>query len=189
MRSGDRPKYHLIVVDAPATGHGMTFLDVPRVVAAAVRAGPLRHHTQQVEALIADRERSVLIPVALAEELPVRETVALVRRVREGLSIHVDRVIVNAVHAAPFDASLGPLDERLAALGDDLELASLPPPSVLARCARHLAARARLNRHHADAIRERTGLPTVELPYLPAGVSGVDDLARLAGALLGEPAR
>ena len=27
-----RPKYDLIVVDAPATGHSLTFLDVPRVV-------------------------------------------------------------------------------------------------------------------------------------------------------------
>jgi anion-transporting ArsA/GET3 family ATPase len=186
MRRGDGPKYDLIVVDAPATGHGMTFLDVPRVVAAAVRAGPLRHHTQQVEALIADRERTLLLPVALAEELPVRETVALVRRVREELSVHVDRVIVNAVHAPPYDASLGALDERLAELPGGLELASLPPPAVLARCARHLSARARLNRHHAGAIRERTGLPTVELPYLAAGVRGVEDLARLAGPLLGE---
>ena len=40
-----RPEYDLIVVDAPATGHGLTFLDVPRVVQSAVRAGPLMRHS------------------------------------------------------------------------------------------------------------------------------------------------
>jgi anion-transporting ArsA/GET3 family ATPase len=39
-----KPRFDLIVVDAPATGHGLTFLDVPRVVGSAVRAGPLRRH-------------------------------------------------------------------------------------------------------------------------------------------------
>jgi len=185
MRRGNQPKYDLIVVDAPATGHGMTFLDVPRVVATAVRAGPLRHHTEQVEALIADHERSVLLPVALAEELPVRETVALVRRVRDELSVHVDRVIVNAVYAAPFDESLGALEDRLARLDSSLELASLPAPAALASCVRHLSARARLNQHHTEQIRERTGLPTVVLPYLARGVRGPEDLALLAEALLG----
>jgi anion-transporting ArsA/GET3 family ATPase len=57
-----RPKYDLIVVDAPATGHSLTFLDVPRVVVSAVRAGPLRHHTERVEAMIEDRERTLLLP-------------------------------------------------------------------------------------------------------------------------------
>lgn len=180
MRVAGRPKYDLIVVDAPATGHGVTFLDVPRVAATALRAGPLRHHTEQVEALLADPERTLLLPVALAEELPVRETVALVRRVRDELSIHVDRVVVNAIHALPFSDALDRLDVHLEQLPDTLVLESLPAPATLARCVRFQRARAQLNQRHLEAIRQQTGLPTVCLPYLAQGIRGVSDLAILA---------
>jgi anion-transporting ArsA/GET3 family ATPase len=196
MREDGRPRYDLLVVDAPATGHGMTFLDVPRVVVSAVRAGPLREHTSRVEALIADAERTLLLPVALAEELPARETVELVERVRSQLSIHVDRVVVNAVHASPFPEGLDDLDRRLAALPSDLGFDTLPPPPVLSACAAHLRARHELNRRYVREIAAKTGLPVVSLPYLRRGIDGphaVDALAaRLEGpaeAPGGEPCR
>ena len=50
-----------------------------------------------------DPERTLLLPVALAEELPARETIELVERVRSELSIHVDRVVV--VRAGVVDAA------------------------------------------------------------------------------------
>jgi hypothetical protein len=45
-----------------------------------------------------------------------------------------------------------------------------------------------LNRHHLVEIGRATGLPTVPLPYLPGGIRGPDELARLADALLAVPA-
>ncbi len=116
MRDGARPRFDLIIVDAPATGHSLTFLDVPRVVVSAVRAGPLRHHTERVEALIEDRKRTLLLPVAIAEELPARETVELVARAKNELGVAIERVVVNAVHEPPYPDDLADLDQRLAAL-------------------------------------------------------------------------
>jgi anion-transporting ArsA/GET3 family ATPase len=187
MRDARGPLYDRIVVDAPATGHGVTLLDVPRVVVSTVRAGPLRHHTERVEALLADPQRSLLLPVSLAEELPCRETVSLVERVRSGLSIHVDRVIVNGVHPAPFPPGLEDLPARLERLPGSLAFETLPAPPVLARCARYLHERHLLNRHHLGEIARRTRLPVVALPYLPDGVTGGDALAALASALVAEP--
>ena len=69
--SPGRARWDLIVVDAPATGHGVTFLSAPRVVVSALRTGPLRRHAAQVEALVEDPVRTALLPVSLAEELPV----------------------------------------------------------------------------------------------------------------------
>jgi anion-transporting ArsA/GET3 family ATPase len=66
MQENGRPLYDLIVVDAPATGHGVALLEVPRLVVSAVSAGPLRHHTERVEALIEDASRTLLLPVARA---------------------------------------------------------------------------------------------------------------------------
>jgi len=180
---GRRPRFDLIVVDAPATGHSLTFLDVPRVVVSAVRAGPLRHHTERVEALIEDRERTLLLPVALAEELPARETVELVTRARDQLGVAIERIVVNAVHEPPYPADLPDLDERIAALGDTA-LGALPPPHALAACGAAMRARADLNRHHVAQIERETGLPTVSLPYLRDGLRGPDDVAQLAEPLL-----
>jgi len=182
-----RPLHDLIVVDAPATGHGLTFLDVPRVAVAAVRMGPLRRHAGWVEAMLHDEEHTLLLPVALAEELPARETAELVTRLRDETGVPVDRVVVNAVAPAPFPPGLEDLDARLARLPADLELPGLPGPPVLAACATHLRERWELNRHHLGEIARSTELPLVVLPYMPSGVGGPGDLADLAEALLAEP--
>lgn len=182
--SGD-PLYDLIVVDAPATGHGVTFLDVPRVVVSAVRTGPLRRNAELVEGMIEDAERTLLLPVSLAEELPTRETAELVERLRNGVGIPLDRVVVNAVTEPPFPAGVEDLDLRLARLPSDARLGGLPAPAVLAECASHLRARFELNREYEAEIGERTGLPVLRLPFLFEGAGTPEAIARLADALLG----
>jgi anion-transporting ArsA/GET3 family ATPase len=187
MRSGSRPRYDLIVVDAPATGHGVAFLSVPRVVVSAVRAGPLRRHSRLVEEMLEDPEHTLLLPVALAEELPARETAELVARVRGEVGIAVDRVVVNAVAADPFPAGLEDLDRRLAALPPEEELGRLPPPRTLAACAGFLRARFELNREYLARIASSTGLPVVALPHLAQGLEGGGALEVLADALVAPP--
>jgi anion-transporting ArsA/GET3 family ATPase len=182
-----RPRFDFIVVDAPATGHGVAFLNVPKVVVSAVRAGPLRRHTLAVEEMLQDRERTVLLPVALAEELPTRETVELVERVREEVGVTLDRVIVNGVLPAPFPPGLEDLDRRLAAIPPETRFGALPSAGALARCAGFLRARHSLNRDYVQRIGELTGLPVTTLPYLAGGIEGPDDLDVLAPALLAEP--
>ena len=188
MREADgRPRYDLIVVDAPATGHGVTFLDVPRVVVSAVRAGPLRRTAQRVEDLIEDAERTLLLPVALAEELPARETVELVDRLSRGVGIAVDRVVVNGMAPPPFPAPFQRLDERLARVPADLDLGELPRPAELLACARMLRSRYELNLHYRDEISRRTELPGISLPYLSQGIGGPDEIELLVDALLADP--
>jgi anion-transporting ArsA/GET3 family ATPase len=176
--------HDLLIVDAPATGHGLTFLDVPRVVVSAVRAGPLKRHASAVEAMLEDEAATLLVPVALPEELPARETAELVKRVRDGVGIPVDRVVVNAVPAPPFPAALPDLDARLAALPGDARIPGLADPHVLARCAAHLRGRYELAQEYVARIGEWTGLPLVTLPWLAEGVHGAAELDRLAPALL-----
>ena len=180
-------RYDLIVVDAPATGHGLTFLDVPRVVGAAVGTGPLRRHAGWVEAMIRDPERTLLLPVALGEELPARETAELILRLRDQVGVAVDRVVVNAVTPEPFPAGVADLDQRLARLAPDLELPGAPPAAVLAACAAHLRARCDLNRRWTEEIARTTGLPLVTLPRLARGVTGPDDVEALGDSLLAVP--
>lgn len=182
-----RPLYDLILVDAPATGHGVTFLDVPRVVVSAVRAGPLRRNAQRVEDMIEDPEHTLLLPVALPEELPARETSELVERLRDGVGIAVDRVVVNGMATAPFPEHLSDLDERLARLPRDLNLGKLPGPAGLAACARTLRSRYELNLRYRTEIGRSTGLPVITLPYLMSGVTGPHEIGLLCEPLLATP--
>lgn len=180
-------RFDLIVVDAPATGHGVAFLDVPRVAVSAVRAGPLRTHARRVEQLLEDPDQTLVLPVALAEELPAREIAELTQRVRDEMGISIDRVIVNAVVGPPFPDAIADLDQALARLDGDLELGALPPPRVLARCAHYLRSRYELNHRFKAEIQQTTGLPIVELPRLSEGIQGPDQIASLIGPLLANP--
>jgi anion-transporting ArsA/GET3 family ATPase len=189
MREDGTPRFDLIVVDAPATGHGVTFLDVPRVVLSAVRAGPLHRHARWVEDLVVDPERTLLLPVALAEEIPAKETAELVARLRDEIGLAVDRVVVNGVAPPPFPPHLARLDERLARVPADTPLDPLPPAGVLAACAAHLRARYDLNRAYLETVATRTSLPVVSLPLLAGGVNGPDELRALAAALVAAPRR
>jgi len=184
--SPGRARFDLIVVDAPATGHGVTFLSAPRVVVSAVQTGPLRRHAAQVEALVEDPLRTALLPVALAEELPVRETEELVQKLRNDVGITVDRVVVNAVLPRPFPTGLEDLDTRLRRLPEATPLGALPAPHVLAACAAHLRTRWELNERWARTLAESIGLPCVRLPYLRDGVEGPASLAALGAALLAD---
>jgi len=190
LDSDDSPgrQFDLIVVDAPATGHGVAFLDVPRVAVSAVRAGPLHAHAQRIEDMLEDPDQTLVLPIALAEELPAREITELTNRVGGEMGISIDRVIVNAVVGPPFPDAISDLDEALARLDGDLEFGALPPARVLARCARYLRSRYELNRRFTAEIQQTTGLPIVELPRLPEGIQGPDQISSLARALLANPA-
>ncbi len=187
MQTGGEARYDLIVVDAPATGHGVAFLSAPRVVVSAVRAGPLRRHSKLVEEMLEDPERTLLLPVALAEELPARETAELVAAVRADVGIAIDRVVVNAVAPPPFPPGHGDLDRQLAALPPDQDLGAMPEPRTLAACASFLRSRHELNRAYVREIGATVGLPVVELPYLTRGFEGIGSLEALSEALLASP--
>src|SRR5262245_48332920 len=55
-----RPRYDLIVVDAPATGHGLSLLKVPLAASEAVPIGPVGHNARRILRLLRDRDRTAL---------------------------------------------------------------------------------------------------------------------------------
>lgn len=176
-----RPLYDLIVVDAPATGHGLTFLDVPRVAQQAVRAGPLARHAGWVETLVHDRERTLLLPVTLPEELPARETIELVTRAREDIDIGVDRIVVNRCPPSPSKA----LHAVLAAGGTTFE--AWPPPASLLPLVDHAASRAALAARERAHVSQACELPVVDVPVLPGGAEGGSGWSDTADAILAPP--
>jgi anion-transporting ArsA/GET3 family ATPase len=184
--SSDR-RFDLIVVDAPASGHGIAFLEVPRVVVSAVRSGPLHKNAEHVEEMLEDPEQTLVLPVTLAEELPAREVAELVKRVQGEMGLSMDRVIVNAAVQPPFPGSVQDLDHALERIDADLDLGKLPNAGTLAWCVRYLESRYELNHAYMAKIRNATGLPIVLLPRICEGIHGTRQLEMLGQALLAQP--
>ncbi len=178
---GGRPLWPLIVVDAPATGHGLSFLSVPRVVIDAVRIGPLRRHTERVQELLQDAERTRVLPVTLAEELPVSETLELCGRLAD-LGLAAGPLIANCVESAPaLDAA--PVLEALGSLPSGGPT-GLCEPSALAGALTQRVRRASLQRGFLARLERETGLARLELPDLGEGIDGPEGIERLAAALV-----
>ena len=59
------PRWDLVVVDAPATGHAVQLLRVPSALVDTVPGGPLRHDAEWMQALLVDPARTSLAIVTL----------------------------------------------------------------------------------------------------------------------------
>ncbi len=178
-----RPRYDHLIVDAPATGHGLTFLDVPRVVQSAVRAGPLSRHASWVEALVHDHARTVMLPVTLPEDLPVLETEELVDRARNEIDIAIDRVIVNRMPTGAATRA----NQLLQDVAMDLEFEALPPASTLRSILEHEAHRDALARKQRSRVSSLCSLPVVDLPTDPRGFGGGSGLEAAATSIMKAP--
>ena len=79
--------YDLVVLDAPATGHGVAMLQAPQTFASVARVGPVASEGRAVASFLSDPRRTALVAVSTAEEMPVTETLDLQARVREELGL------------------------------------------------------------------------------------------------------
>ena len=95
--SDGKPKYDTIIVDAPATGHGVAFLRVPFAAADILKVGWIRKQADQIIDLITDPTKTMLNVVTLPEEMPVNETMELCESVEELLGIPIGYIIINSV--------------------------------------------------------------------------------------------
>jgi anion-transporting ArsA/GET3 family ATPase len=167
--------YDLVIVDAPATGHGVGLLRTPRTFADIARVGPIAHQGHTIAETIADPAFTGVIAVATPEEMPINETMALADELARD-RLPLDLVIVNALYPARFD-----VDEI-----DELNQALTKTRSALARSALRAAlsehARAATQREQRDRLRDRVDGRLVELPYVFAdhvGLPQLEDLSRV----------
>jgi anion-transporting ArsA/GET3 family ATPase len=89
-------KYDVVILDAPATGHGLDMLRVPKVILDVVPPGLLRRDAERAWALFQDGNTSAIVLVTLPEEMPTTETIELAAALKE-LGLPIGRVVVNAV--------------------------------------------------------------------------------------------
>lgn len=90
-----RWKWDRIIMDAPATGHAISFLNVPQVLLDTVPPGPMQREAQKMRDLLVDPKTTAAVLVALPEEMPVNETIELNRALAGQLRINPRAVVLN----------------------------------------------------------------------------------------------
>jgi anion-transporting ArsA/GET3 family ATPase len=155
--------YDLVVVDAPATGHGVAILKAPRTFAAAAGSGPIARQGKVIDATLSDPEQTGVIAVTRAEEMAVTETGALRTALHEAMGLELERVIANALEPdrfTPHEAKLLEAHRAHPAVG-----------RALSAHARALRQRAQLRR-----LRKLTDQKPARLALHPGGTN-LDELA------------
>ena len=80
-------EYDLVIVDAPATGHGVAFLQTPRTFANVARVGPIKAQAEALETFLVNHRKTGVAIVALPEEMPVNETASLEQTLTEEVGV------------------------------------------------------------------------------------------------------
>jgi anion-transporting ArsA/GET3 family ATPase len=172
MVSG-RPRFDLVILDGPATGHVLTLLAIPKVICDTVPEGPLTGPARDCLSLLTDPVRTQAVLVTLAEDLPVSETVQLSAGLR-ALGIHLGSVVVNRLYPPRFKSGVNSLalDELLAAPAATGIVSPTPAealedalPAVL-RAASLQRQRSALNEHYIKVLHESLPLPQLHAPHI-----------------------
>jgi anion-transporting ArsA/GET3 family ATPase len=174
----------LIVLDAPAAGHAISFLMSARGLLDAVRVGPVRKQAADVVELLTDPSRCQVVLVTVPEETPVTELVETAFAIEDRAGVALGPVVVNA--AVPTLATLGdPPPDRLAirahAANAGLELSNEQVVS-LAAAAQLRVDLERRQRAQCARLASLLPLPQIRLPYLFTTDIGPSEVEVLADA-------
>jgi hypothetical protein len=127
--------------------------------------------------MLGDPERTGYLGVALAEEMPVNETLELGGRLEQAVGLGLDAVVVNALYPERYSA--GEAKMLRSAAENGLEPEALG--AVRAALAEH--ERAASQQAHVKRLRKEAGAPVLELPLLFEPQVGLDEYHYLADEL------
>ena len=160
------PRYDLIVLDAPATGHGLAFLKVPLAAAETVPVGPVGSNARRILDLLRDAERTALVVVAVPEEMAVVEALEFHRMAVEQVGMTACALVLNACHERRFTKAQESEVLRLTAEEATGTLPGGVSLSAALDAARRLLRRERMTRFYQGRLRRALALPLVSLPFL-----------------------
>ena len=171
----------VIIVDAPAAGHAITFLESAHGLLDAVRAGPIRTQAQEVAELLDDPARAQVILVTMPEETPVNELVDTAYALEDRVGVALGPVVVNGVYPAVAGLDVDPLDAAAdagVALGE-AEAEALRAAAAFRR------ERVELQQQQTARLADALPLAQLALPFLFTDRLGRTELERLAQAFTG----
>jgi anion-transporting ArsA/GET3 family ATPase len=145
----EAPRVDLVVLDAPATGHGLSLLGAPMLVSEVIHDGPVGHQARKLAGFVSDPARCSVLVATLAEEMPTQEALELIAAVEKRFSHGPELLLVNGLYPALGDAADDGAEEQAA-------------------WARLWRERRAVNARELRRLGEAWKGPRVDLPLLPA---------------------
>ena len=90
-------RYDCVIIDAPATGHALTFLSVARTVARTIPKGPMKTAAIKMAELVEDSRNSCVHLVVTPEDMPVNEGLELRQKLQEQVKMELGLNFMNRV--------------------------------------------------------------------------------------------
>lgn len=173
-QAGGRPRWDLIVVDAAPAGQVLSHLRGPRTIQEMVGVGMIREQTAWVREILEDPDRTGVVVVSLAEEMPLQETSELLDNLPKEVNTPVLAVVANRIVAGARDRdAITAIARARDALGD---AAGAIDAAVLS------ADLADEQAPHLERLRA-LGPPTAEIPLIGWEQHDLDATKQIAGAL------
>lgn len=172
--------WDVVIIDAPATGHGLFLLQIPAVIDDALGNGLMADEAKRMLALLKDRRRSMLNIVMLAEEMPVNESVELKARIDADIGMQVGYALANNVFPHVFTA---PEARQIEALRD---AAPTNPEGVRSILDAGLFRfeRTKLQDHYLKRAERELKLPVIEVPFIFEAELQPEHIRQLSDALV-----
>jgi len=168
--------FDLLILDAPAAGHALTFLTSAQGLLDAVKVGPIRAQAEDVLELLADPARCQVLLVTLAEETPVNEVVETAFALEDRVGISLAAVVVNGLYE-PLDLAVD-VAAAAAEVGATLAPARL---RALTAAASFRSQRQELQTEQVERLRAALPLAQLPLPYVFS-----DEVGRAEAELLAD---
>jgi anion-transporting ArsA/GET3 family ATPase len=164
--------YDLVILDAPATGHGVGFLQTPKTFANVARVGPIATQAETLNKFLTNHHKTGVAIVALPEEMPVNETAILERDLTRTVNVAVDRIFMNGLYPDRFS----PADEK-ALTASSKSVSGSANDAIAAALA--VSRRSASQRGQLTRLESITRAPVTTLPFLFKPELGADELKEL----------
>ncbi len=174
-------RFDVVLLDAPATGHGLDMLRVPKVIMEVVPPGVLRRDAETAWKMFTDPALTSVVVVTMPEELPVTETLELVDTIDRELEMPLGALVINGVLSPLFSE---PERSELSKVNPDPSVGGARELSAAKSAVVAAARRAIQERLQAASLERLATLPIpkrIVLPYLFEDVGTPAAIERLAG--------
>jgi anion-transporting ArsA/GET3 family ATPase len=177
----ERPDIDLVVVDAPAAGHAISFLRAPATLLEMARMGPIHSQSERAVQLLQDGSRTRVVLVTMAEETPVTELIETAFSLEDLVGVHLGPVVVNGCEPrldGPADPSGHLADQH----GPELAATTIV---ALDQADSYRRSRRAVQDQQLQRLAAELPLPRIELDWVYRPSDGRDLVEQLAASVVG----
>ncbi len=171
-KKGGKLLWDIVIVDAPATGHGIFLLKIPSVVTSIIESGHMFEEAERMKSMLEDTETTSINIVTLLEDLPINESQMLLESLSE-MNINVDYIFMNRVLENPFDEQEEQMLDADASQDD-------PITDSLLQAARFRKSRVDLQGKYLSLLKEKIKRPRISIPYFFESVNRREQIAEIS---------